>query len=276
MAFLGPFASADASSLPRRRTLMARGGLVALLLGALSSGTACGALLDLDLDWGDGECPFQQDGDCDEPEGTDLCDEGTDRYDCAGAPQTPPSGACPWVEDGWCDEPEGTGWCAEGSDVVDCASFCATPCDGVCDEPEGSGSCPDGSDPLDCIGHGEEGGQMDDGGQSDGEPDGGESEGDDGSTDGEPVLPCAELDEAACEANPDCRPLYARPAVADPALCWGSTEFVGCVESDVACADVETTWCSPAAPTELADYVTAIACAPAGWLECEAASCGET
>jgi hypothetical protein len=32
----------------------------------------------------------------------------------------PGPGACEWINDGECDEPEGTGLCAEGSDVADC------------------------------------------------------------------------------------------------------------------------------------------------------------
>lgn len=35
---------------------------------------------------GVGLCLYQNDGICDEPEGTDLCPEGSDPYDCAGTP----------------------------------------------------------------------------------------------------------------------------------------------------------------------------------------------
>lgn len=31
---------------------------------------------------GSTDCPYQNDGECDEPEGTDLCPEGSDRVDC--------------------------------------------------------------------------------------------------------------------------------------------------------------------------------------------------
>jgi hypothetical protein len=44
---------------------------------------------------------------------------------------------CAHTEDGNCDEPEGTGLCAEGSDVVDCKVLEPTPCQanaGVCDD----------------------------------------------------------------------------------------------------------------------------------------------
>lgn len=32
----------------------------------------------------------------------------------------PSGGSCEWTNDGECDEPEGTGLCPEGSDVADC------------------------------------------------------------------------------------------------------------------------------------------------------------
>lgn len=57
-----------------------------------------------------GECVYHHDGKCDEPEGTGLCPEGSDAYDCQ----------CIYRNDGECDEPEGTGLCPEGSDTTDC------------------------------------------------------------------------------------------------------------------------------------------------------------
>ncbi len=59
---------------------------------------------------GGGECPWTNDGECDEALGTGLCAAGTDTADCA----------CAWPNDGECDEPEGTGLCAEGTDSWDC------------------------------------------------------------------------------------------------------------------------------------------------------------
>ena len=61
---------------------------------------------------GGGSCEWTNDGECDEPEGTDLCPEGSDTNDCATT--------CRWTYDGECDEPEGTGLCPEGSDAYDC------------------------------------------------------------------------------------------------------------------------------------------------------------
>lgn len=62
---------------------------------------------------GSSSCEWTYDGECDEPEGTGACAEGTDSYDCS-------SNTCEWAYDGECDEPEGTGACAEGTDSWDC------------------------------------------------------------------------------------------------------------------------------------------------------------
>jgi len=100
----------------------------------------------------DTTCPFVDDGECDEPEGTGFCPEGSDVADCSS------STTCPFVGDGECDEPEGTGFCPEGSDVADCGACVegsvgntCWPCDGECDEPEGTGLCGVGSDQFDCA-----------------------------------------------------------------------------------------------------------------------------
>jgi hypothetical protein len=76
--------------------------------------------------------------------------EGDDGPDDDGPDDDGPDegGDCPYTEDNECDEPEGTGWCPEGSDTVDCT--CPYTQDGDCDEPEGTGLCPEGSDPYDC------------------------------------------------------------------------------------------------------------------------------
>lgn len=106
-------------------------------------------LVEACSDGGD-ECPFTNDGQCDEPEGLGLCPEGSDVNDCA-------SGACPFTNDGECDEPEGLGLCPEGSDAADCTCLsapgntCEYACDMTCDEPDGTGLCPAGSDASDCA-----------------------------------------------------------------------------------------------------------------------------
>jgi hypothetical protein len=87
-------------------------------------------------------CPSENDGVCDEPEGTGLCNEGTDPTDCGSF--------CPTTNDGTCDEPEGSNTCAEGTDAADCGATCPTAGDGTCDEPEGTGLCDEGTDPIDC------------------------------------------------------------------------------------------------------------------------------
>jgi hypothetical protein len=100
---------------------------------------------------GGGECPYTDDGECDEPEGLGFCPEGTDVNDCSGG------GTCPYTEDGDCDEPEGLGLCPEGTDQVDCAcqnspgNTCMFACDMECDEGNGTGLCPAGSDASDCA-----------------------------------------------------------------------------------------------------------------------------
>jgi hypothetical protein len=98
-------------------------------------------------------CPaeWQGDGDCDEPEGLNLCAEGTDVLDCSSpysnygtgpgwsggrnfgpdTGRTPPTNTatntgllnpCPYNNDGDCDEPEGLNLCAEGTDAADCSN----------------------------------------------------------------------------------------------------------------------------------------------------------
>jgi hypothetical protein len=87
-------------------------------------------------------CPFTNDGDCDEPNGLNLCAWGTDTVDCSnpnsnygggtgyggGARPTPTTDAsglynpCPYTNDGDCDEPNGLNLCAWGTDTVDCSN----------------------------------------------------------------------------------------------------------------------------------------------------------
>ena len=87
-------------------------------------------------------CPYTNDGDCDEPNGLNLCAWGTDTVDCSNpnsnfgggtgygggarpAPTTDTSGLynpCPYTNDGDCDEPNGLNLCAWGTDTVDCSN----------------------------------------------------------------------------------------------------------------------------------------------------------
>jgi hypothetical protein len=110
-------------------------------------GSACAAQgQGVITECGDGTCPYTNDDECDEPEGTGYCLEGTDAADCTG---------CGFTLDGDCDEPEGLDLCPEGSDVVDCAcpenepgNTCELNCDAVCDEPD---YCEVGTDEYDCA-----------------------------------------------------------------------------------------------------------------------------
>jgi hypothetical protein len=150
-------------------------------------------------------CPYNNDGDCDEPEGLNLCAEGTDVVDCSSpfsnygngsgwsggrtfgpnnGTTPPPShtgllNPCPYNNDGDCDEPNGLNLCAPGTDVADCSNphsnygngsgyrpnngtmpppatnaRLLNPCpynnDGDCDEPEGLNLCAEGTDVADC------------------------------------------------------------------------------------------------------------------------------
>lgn len=67
---------------------------------------------------GDEACPFTLDGECDEPEGTNLCPEGTDAVDCSSTCVEGSAGdTCVWACDYECDEPD---LCAPGTDSSDC------------------------------------------------------------------------------------------------------------------------------------------------------------
>jgi len=104
-------------------------------VGTITSSPAQAQLLD--------PCPFTGDGDCDEPNGLNLCAWGTDANDCsnpganygAGAgfaagiygggattPAPTPTTACPYNNDGDCDEPNGLNLCAWGTDANDCSN----------------------------------------------------------------------------------------------------------------------------------------------------------
>jgi len=85
-----------------------------------------------------GVCQFTEDGYCDEPEGTDLCAEDSDFYDC-----------CAVVQNGICEEEGMGGECPPTTDLHDCG-YCPWEGDGDCDEPEGNDLCAEGTDPEDC------------------------------------------------------------------------------------------------------------------------------
>jgi hypothetical protein len=56
-------------------------------------------------------CAHLKDGVCEEMGMGGDCPPGADIWDC---------GYCPWADDEQCDEPEGTDLCGEGSDPKDC------------------------------------------------------------------------------------------------------------------------------------------------------------
>ena len=119
-----------------KRTTATTAALAAAILGAWAGsgpGPAVAQLYD--------PCPYTNDGDCDEPNGLNLCAWGTDTADCAnpnsnfgsgpgfGATTGPAPGAtaglydpCPYTNDGDCDEPNGLNLCAWGTDTADCAN----------------------------------------------------------------------------------------------------------------------------------------------------------
>lgn len=87
----------------------------------------CGSSLSFGSGWsGDGtwtaspiDCPFKDDGICDEP---GLCEAGTDALDCMPEPpECDPfedeNCPCEFVDDGECDEPD---LCPPGTDQIDC------------------------------------------------------------------------------------------------------------------------------------------------------------
>ena len=106
-------------------------------------------------------CATKENGVCEEIGQGGMCPDGSDFYDC---------GECPYTDDGWCDEPfpcpSGSdepdccatpengvceeigqgGDCPDHSDDWDCG-YCPYTNDGECDEPF---LCPDGSDSPDC------------------------------------------------------------------------------------------------------------------------------
>jgi hypothetical protein len=131
-------------------------------------------------------CPYTNDGDCDEPNGLNLCAWGTDANDCSnpfsnfgsgggnagGGGVGGPNSCFPF--DGDCDEPNGLGNCPWGTDTSDCSNpnsnfgggsgfaggggsgftGLANPCpytnDNDCDEPNGLNLCAWGTDTNDC------------------------------------------------------------------------------------------------------------------------------
>ncbi|WP_372424294.1 trypsin-like serine peptidase [Salinarimonas chemoclinalis] len=92
------------------------------LAGWLGAGTVPAAAQGAGDGLGAGEaCPFQVDGECDEPGiGTGACPTGSDAWDCRR--EGPLSAnACFHAFNGTCDEPgTGTGLCPPGTDTKDC------------------------------------------------------------------------------------------------------------------------------------------------------------
>jgi hypothetical protein len=70
------------------------------------------------------DCPYTNDGECDEPEGLDYCPEGSDVNDCANPCIDGSAGnTCVFACDEECDEPSGTDFCTPGTDTYDCTYF---------------------------------------------------------------------------------------------------------------------------------------------------------
>ncbi len=73
-------------------------------------------------------CPYLEDLECDEPEGTGVCLEGTDVFDCCA------------VEPGVCEEESVGGACPNGSDPIDCGADTDTATDTDTDTDTGTGT----------------------------------------------------------------------------------------------------------------------------------------
>jgi hypothetical protein len=77
----------------------------------------CASEVELDCDDARDDCDDEIEDFAD-----DCDDDFEDTFEeMPGFGVTPPTGSCPFTNDGECDEPEGTGICAEGTDVNDCA-----------------------------------------------------------------------------------------------------------------------------------------------------------
>lgn len=105
-----------------------------------------------------GVCIYQDDGVCDEPEGTGLCSEGTDPVDCDGwsasdSDTGPSSGSASTTGETGDSDSFTTGDDSDSFTTGD--DVCPYRNDGYCDEPE---LCPPGTDPEDCEGAGSSGG----------------------------------------------------------------------------------------------------------------------
>lgn len=108
-------------------------------------------------------CSYTNDGQCDEPEGTGLCQEGTDVADCSAPDCTPAGSTCESGLDCCPDHtcvtfsPESILCAFNCTSGADCASECCAPLEGagsVCASPELCGLCvANGEDcsPGDCC-----------------------------------------------------------------------------------------------------------------------------
>ena len=83
---------------------------------------------------------------------------------------------------------------------------------------------------------------------------------------------CEGLDEAACEAMPECRPQHGSAFAF--AACPVGPQFLGCIASDQACDQALTTVCRDGTDEV---YLNTDGCIPAGFSACETALplCGE-
>lgn len=69
----------------------------------------------------DNSCAYAFDGECDEGYGTDLCEAGSDTWDCRRVGPRPGPESCRFSRDGECDEPGGgTESCLPRTDTADC------------------------------------------------------------------------------------------------------------------------------------------------------------
>lgn len=119
----------------------------------------------LDPDTSSSGCPFTYDGECDEPEGTGLCADGTDAYDCSGSSRGGGGGGggnscvssgsscqsnsqcCSFVNGtgGCLSQSDGSGVCADGcSSSAGCNSGCCVLTErgiGVCGPRTSTATC---------------------------------------------------------------------------------------------------------------------------------------
>ena len=98
---------------------------------------------------GGGDCPYTYDGECDEPEGTALCPEGSDYADCYDSSSSTGSTGCDYS--GYCgDSSSGCLGCALAGNCVDEYDSCASTQDCI-DFSDCASACSDQSCYDDCA-----------------------------------------------------------------------------------------------------------------------------